>query len=85
MQSRKQTFYTKYQTKQPHWLTQKTQIKQTPKVYNMVASHYVNTKNFETQKKKKKKSNNINIPDTQTHRNGGEKRKRGITGRDYNR
>lgn len=46
--------------KQPHWLIhayspiqtkQKTQIKQTPKVYNMVASHYVNTKNFETQKK----------------------------------
>lgn len=74
--------------KQPHWLIhayspiqtkQKTQIKQTPKVYNMVASHYVNTKNFETPKK----SNNINTPDTQTHSNGGEKRKRGITRRDY--
>ena len=35
--------------------TQKTQIKQTPKEYNMVAFHYVNTKNFETQKKKKRK------------------------------
>lgn len=74
--------------KQPHWLIhayspiqtkQKTQIKQTPKVYNMVASYYVNTKNFETPKK----SNNINTPDTQTHSNGGEKRKRRITRRDY--
>ena len=39
-------------TYSPTQKTQKTQIKQTPKEYNMVASHYVNTKNFETQKKK---------------------------------